>query len=118
MAIVLGKRKRRSQLDEEPAETDIQSGGAHDGDPQTLFKKHFEASFEPLPDTQPIPVLTGGDANETKDGDSSSDWGGLSDESEPAIKLIQHNESRTARPEMTKAEYKKFMVCPLPFALS
>ena len=111
MAIMLGKRKRRSQLDEEAAGTEGTSNGSNDGDLQALFRKHFEAQFEPLPDTQHTPVPLASDIEKGNDGESTSDWEGLSDENEPAMELIQHTTPWTARPEMTKEEYKIFMVC-------
>ena len=118
MAIKSGKKKRRSQLDDEAAEGGQLSDDIKDADLQALFRKHFETHFKPLPDTHRALVLPVGDTEEGNEGESMSDWEGLSDENEPVTELIQYTAPWTAKPELTREESKIFMVCLRSIAFS
>lgn len=77
-----------------------------------IFRKHFEAEFEPLPEARPVAItLTEEEEPEDDDGDASAAvWEGLSDEDKPVAELVQYNTSQTTMPEMTSEEYRTFMV--------
>ena len=115
MSTVKRVRKRRIDTSEEGQQHQVTPDDIDSPDLQALFKKHFEAQFEPLPEK--IFSLPSSSKNteeaedESNDCDLCSTWEGLSDEDKPAPKLIQHGTSETAIPIMTNEEYKTFMVC-------
>lgn len=67
---VLGKRKASEQA-------------ISDEEAQEIFRRHFEAQFQPLPDVEPeaVPPSTA-HADDTEDEEEESEWGGLSDDAE------------------------------------
>ena len=111
MAVTLGTRKRRSESDEEELVDPNFKSDIETSDLRTLFKRHFEAQFEPLPEVRSTTIAPAEDEERGGGGDDSgSAWEGLSDEDEPAAELIQYNTSLTAISQSTKEEYKTYMV--------
>jgi len=112
MAVMLGKRKRRSQ---EPAQTKEQDVMSHSNpapeeeDIQAIFRRHFEAQFKPLgsvkkpaqKEPEPVPA---------EEAEEESDWSGLSEE-EGAVEVIEHWAPAGAGEVVGKHELKAFMVC-------
>ena len=83
-------------------------------DLDTLFKKHFEAQFEPLSETSTLPKTSAKD-DEVEEDESdtlSSEWEGLSDQDNQVAVLVQHHTALKGTAENTSHEYKTFMVCP------
>jgi hypothetical protein len=109
MVVLLGKRKRRADLDEKSPQMDAET---HDERLQTLLQKHFESQFKPL-DIEPL----AGRDNEAVEGldetpeDSSDDWEGISDESDPdTVEVAQHESKDIADSWREKQERRSFMV--------
>lgn len=125
---MLGKRKRTSQTPisraeilhspstSSPEPSDTQETSASPIDTQEIFRRHFEAQFEPLPvlDTHSdsdsdIEDDEDADINDDFNDDESEDgWEGLSSESQDGIEIIEH--IVTQPKVMTKEERKRFMV--------
>ncbi|KAL9101085.1 MAG: hypothetical protein Q9187_009284, partial [Circinaria calcarea] len=107
MKVILGKRKRRDQLDNHATE----QVGNTDEQLQALFRQHFEAQFRPLEGPpsketkEPTPDLTGAEDSE------DSEWTGLPDgESDIDIEVIEHTASSGAkRAAVPRDELRTFM---------
>lgn len=113
MTAILGKRKRRNQLDDHT----IERVNSTDQQSQALFRQHFEAQFRPLEGPpsietkEPTPDLT-------KSEDSEDwEWTGLSDNDGGAnIQVIEHTATTGAkRADVPRKELKTFMVIPSTF---
>lgn len=110
---MLDKRKRRNELDSTSSHGD-DSEVWHPQPPdfKALFKKHFEAKFEPLAkDDQgpPAQALLADEA--TNEGsESDSNWSGISDEDAPQAELIHHTTFYSTRTDVPRDEIKSFMV--------
>ncbi|EQK99764.1 hypothetical protein OCS_04524 [Ophiocordyceps sinensis CO18] len=119
---VLGKRKAR------PAPSDEPSAAAKQ-EMQDVFRRHFEARFEPLPVMETPPRMPDAAADV-----SESEWGGLSDvddeadgrgsgrpgrvgalltegvQDPPAVEVVDYSASQTpSTSAMSKREFKAFM---------
>lgn len=125
---VLGKRKARP----EPQEDDT--------DAEAIFRRHFEARFQPLAET----ATTSTREPAREDSDDESEWGGLSDdgedegfedqddgdldsdesdaamdEDEAVLEVVDHSVSQAPQAAaMSKREMKAFMVRLLLVLLS
>ncbi|KAI4131808.1 MAG: hypothetical protein LQ341_006337 [Variospora aurantia] len=108
--MVLGKRKRRTQIEvsaEEPLKSQYTD---HDSHIQHLLRQHFETKFEPL-DTS-----TTGSPQESVDKDNpesdsyNTDWTGFSEEEEQADTiLVDYQNLEKARVDVPREELKLFM---------
>lgn len=76
---------------------------------QDIFRRHFEAQFQPLPDQLASNELTESDLDQEKE---SSEWDGIStDENEASIEVVEYTLPKKAeRAELSKEELKGFMV--------
>ena len=108
MATMLGKRKRQTgditkREKEEHEESDISGLDA-----QEIFRRHFEAQFKPLPVARkPSKLVAEELGDESEEG---SDWGGLSDDEENEVQVVEHTEAQARTAGMSKEELKSFMV--------
>ncbi|KEY71838.1 hypothetical protein S7711_05979 [Stachybotrys chartarum IBT 7711] len=108
---VLGKRKASEQaISHEEA--------------QEIFRRHFEAQFQPLPDVEPeaVPPSTA-HADDTENDEEESEWGGLSDDAEDddedaddenqsehiTLMVVDHSSASIPTTTMSKRELKIFM---------
>ncbi|CAI6333435.1 unnamed protein product [Periconia digitata] len=118
MAPKLGKRKRvtREEL-EQPSRSPSPSSDSQesdDEDVQALFRKAFEAKFEPL-DIEPVQKKVKQDGIEHKDAeveDEESDWSGVSSEDEDnnGVEVFDYAaNNRQAHEKASKAELRAFM---------
>jgi hypothetical protein len=119
---MIGKRKRDTAVasrsskteDEEQASTVPDTSAAHD-----LFRKFFEAQFEPL-------ELPGGQINREQESqedeqdysdglESGSEWDGVSEEEEDnQVEVVEYQDRTTKDKEIQdKKARKAFMVCLL-----
>lgn len=76
---MLGKRKRKAGTpvrEAKEATPDDESGSGLDA--QEIFRRHFEAQFEPLPEIKRDTVTIEEDESEE---DSEDDWDGISEDS-------------------------------------
>ncbi|TPX14363.1 uncharacterized protein E0L32_005559 [Thyridium curvatum] len=109
---VLGKRKPKAT--EEELE-----------DAQAIFRKHFEAQFQLLPEDQPLRKAEGEDEEDEEDdeddseedgSDAESEWDGLSGDEEDddvtAVQVIDHSTNTHSSEDsaFTKAELRAYMV--------
>lgn len=102
-AMPLTSRKRKAshnEADEEAA--------------RAVFQKHFEAQFAPLP--EPVQAVTDDRSDEEEDGsedggeDEDEEWGGISDDEEEAVEVVDHTSKEASSSTMGKRELKDFMV--------
>ena len=110
MAHLLGKRKRRLQLEdgseeESAKELDLQQDGY-----STLFRQYFEANFEPLPILQPSGSSNVTDAVRNANNDDETDWEGLSDEGDGPAKVIEYSAPQHRESGLSRDDFKSFMV--------
>ncbi|KAL2432518.1 hypothetical protein ABEF95_012217 [Exophiala dermatitidis] len=130
MSTTLGKRKRevvvatRHRLRSSSDDSGDQHNAIPSGIERDIFKKYFESTFEPLPESQTaIPPVSDEDEDEDDDvSDNSSsrededeDWEGLSEseqEEEPTtVEVIEHwNATKDSDDaEFRRLQYKTFM---------
>jgi hypothetical protein len=114
MAAILGKRKRQT------LET-IKNGRKCrsedlEMDAQELFKRHFEAKFKPLPVVKKVRKVVEDVEDISKDDlEEESDWGGISNDGEGAVEVIEHTDYQTRMALVSKKEeLKAFMVWRFP----
>ncbi|KAM3467480.1 Protein FAF1 [Beauveria bassiana D1-5] len=127
---VLGKRKSRNEAP---------SDGVSELDAEAIFRRHFEAQFEPLgdedeaaraqreqDDDDAVDSDLNGGCDDEDDGDGN-EWGGLSSDEEeqgdgaeeyedededeaPTVQVIDHSKPQVPKePKMSKKELKAFM---------
>lgn len=110
MSQVLGKRKRRRAAEaEEKNNNGDEAGDAVDF--QALLRKHFESRFEPL-ETTATPaseIIAAKPAQSDDEADEGSDWTGLSEDGDPVVEIIVHDNSHQAA-KLSGAELRAFMV--------
>ena len=109
MAMILGKRKRRTlkTYKEDQGEGRDESGSA-ELDAQELFRRHFEAKFKPLPVVKKVEtVVEEVPVDESKE---DPDWDGISDDGCGAIEVVEHTDAQSRIALMSKEELKAFMV--------
>ncbi|KAM3446189.1 hypothetical protein MY3296_009900 [Beauveria thailandica] len=122
---VLGKRKSRN---------DAPSDGVSELDAEAIFRRHFEAQFEPLGDEDKAARAQreqdddddDDDDDDYGDGDDGDEWGGFSSDEEergdgaeedegegeapPTVQIIDHSKPQVPKePKMSKKELKAFM---------
>lgn len=98
-------RKRKRNVDD----NDSAAGVEHEEVLRALFQQAFEAKFNPLQHSLAI-SKPDNEENPTEDeGDSDSEWSGLSADEE-AVETIRHSASQRAAPIVEKHEQKAFMV--------
>lgn len=118
-----GKRKRDSAVvsrstaaeDKEPASTTPIDTHSHD-----VFRKFFEAQFQPIEPPKGQLERDGkegteeSDENDSEESESGSEWGGLSgeDDGDSKVEVVEHRalSSRNGE-ELDKKARKAFMVC-------
>ncbi|KAK4570032.1 pre-rRNA processing and 40S ribosomal subunit assembly [Recurvomyces mirabilis] len=112
MVVTLGKRKRHVERREDETEVDS------DAEARALFQRAFEAKFNAL--EKPVVISqpeVEEDDSEGLDGESEgSDWGGLSDDEDVAVQVVDHGNSDSMSTEMTREELRAFMSSKPPSA--
>lgn len=91
----------------------IQHTYADDDAARSIFQKHFESHFAPLPESvRPTPktAAEAHESGETSD-DDEEEWSGISDEEEEAVEVVDY----ASKPDLTsqtmrKREHRAFMV--------
>jgi hypothetical protein len=115
MAAVLGKRKRRADLNngENVAQEMDQSAAARY---KAIMQKHFESQYEPLA-IAPLAVqndndsASGPDEGDEDEDEEVEDWSGISDDGAPdEVEVMDISAMDTPKLEMSKEERKSFMV--------
>lgn len=115
-----GKRKRETAIVSRSTKTK-ETSPPPASDAQDIFRKYFEAQFEPIEDDVPskrdaVESDSGDEDNFEDDDDISepdSDWDGLSGESdeEHVVEVVEHKDaSLGAKDLMDKKARKAFMV--------
>ncbi|KAK4985196.1 hypothetical protein LTR28_002198, partial [Elasticomyces elasticus] len=107
MAVILGKRKRRTALKQENSES---SGGSDAEDIQAAFRTAFEAKFRPLDIERPVvkPAIVTAQEDVEEEGEAESDWSGISGDED--VEVIEHALPLAGDEQMTKQEMRAFMV--------
>ncbi|KAK4947051.1 pre-rRNA processing and 40S ribosomal subunit assembly [Elasticomyces elasticus] len=106
MAVILGKRKRRTALKQENSES---SGGSDAEDIQAAFRTAFEAKFRPLDIERPVvkPAIVTAQEDVEEEGEAESDWSGISGDED--VEVIEHALPLAGDEQMTKQEMRAFM---------
>ncbi|CAK3832939.1 uncharacterized protein RCC_07684 [Lecanosticta acicola] len=118
MAIILGKRKRRVEVQPESApkkkviHEESEDSGDDDDAARALFQKAFEAKFQPL-EKSTTPLQNESEEDEEDLGDSEdeedgSDWSGLSG-GEEEVEIVEHANPERSRGEELRLSKNKFM---------
>lgn len=114
---MLGKRKREVAVAIAPmhgSQKDEQLSTAPSTTGRDIFRKYFEATFEPLPPSQPEAPSLLEDEEEAQLSEDESEWQGISDtEQEKAtVEIIHHRavEDAGEHTELQRQRYKSFMV--------
>lgn len=110
MTLLLGKRKRRTDIDRNDNATCILSDNEASGSLQALFRQHFEAQFKPLDIAHTPQSKHELEESHVRNNDSESDWEGLSDEERVETHFIQSSEANRQNFEISNDEFKSFMV--------
>jgi len=111
-----GKRKRDAAVVPRKAdETPEQAGFEIDEtDTQDIFRKYFEATFEPLPERKPQPLSPStDDEDDDEDDDGGSEWDGIPGDDGDAMKvqIIEHRTVSDVKGEtLDKSVSRRFMV--------
>lgn len=113
MASNLGKRKRRAVApgNDEAEEEDT----AALLEAQEVFRRHFEAQFQPLPEVEKVKVVEEEEEEEYDDAEEEeeSEWDGIS-EDENEVRVVEHTDSYARMAAMSKEQLKSFMVLTIP----
>lgn len=121
---MLGKRKREVAVATRQSQRthEEESPPAPDDGERDVFRKYFESTFEPLPESQTaVPSFREDEAEEDVVGaEEESEWEGLSDtdaeSAQPSatVEVVVHQTSLAGREEdedeLQRARYKTFMV--------
>lgn len=110
MTLLLGKRKRRTDIDRKDNAICILSDNEASDNLQALFRQHFEAQFKPLDIAHTPQSKHELEESQVRTNDSESDWEGLSDEEKVEIHFIQSSKANRQKYEMSNDEFKSFMV--------
>lgn len=110
----LGKRKRPPKARPQDTSADSDNGGSDSSelDAQEIFRRHFEAQFEPLHIDRKATYSENDVAQE--DMDDESEWEGISEVIvEQSVEVVQHSDSgaQLGTTAMSREELKTFMVC-------
>jgi hypothetical protein len=110
LTAMLGKRKRGAPNIVMPSPGN--SSSASQEDLQDIFKRHFEAQFQPLPDQQHLVVSNELTESDLDQDEQISDWDGIStDESRASVEVVEYTlPNKAERAELSKEELKGFMV--------
>jgi len=121
-----GKRKRDAAVVSRKADETTEQAGFEidETDTQNIFRKYFEAKFEPLPEREPQPPSPSTDdedkdedededEDEDDDNDDGSEWDGILGDDGVAteVKIIEHRTVSDVKGEtLDKSVSRRFMV--------
>ena len=108
MSSNLGKRKRRAVA---PNTTEAEDKAAAEF-AQEVFRRHFEAQFQPLPETKKPKVVE--EEIEEEEEEEEEEWDGIS-EDENDVRIVEHTDAYARMAAMSKEQLKSFMVLYLLF---
>lgn len=105
MAVTIGKRKRRNDVDirEESASEDSD-------DLRTRFQRAFEAKFKPLKISPPPSKPGEVEEEDVAEQGEESDWSGFSEDAEDNVVVVDHARANSGNDEVRQHEVKAFMV--------
>ena len=116
MAINLGKRKRNERIDKSKSdlvsETEEDSSDA-ERDVQAVFRRVFEARFQPLEDNHKIHKDSKSIDLVEEQQDSETDWEGIdSEDDKETVQIIEYSDFQGGEDgdDLSKREMKAFMV--------
>lgn len=115
---MIGKRKRDTSVVSRPTTTDESSPPPADN-AQDVFRKYFEAQFEPLDlptaHTANDEDSVGGDGDEMGSSELESEWEGLEEAGDKcnSVEVVEYKDARLGADDiMDKKARKAFMVRP------
>ncbi|KUJ13068.1 uncharacterized protein LY89DRAFT_592510 [Mollisia scopiformis] len=112
MAPTLGKRKREvANLSNKSPRISSDEREETELDAQEIFRRHFEAQFQPLP-IIPKPKTVVEELDDEQD--EQSDWDGISDGDENVVQVVEHTDTQLRISAMSKEELKAFMTSKPP----
>lgn len=103
-----GKRKSRGQVLATNSDEKLKLDGKEPRKFQSLFRQHFEASFEPLDEL--CLASSKPKAIEAQSDDTESEWEGISDERPVKTQIIEFHGSEMSKTNISRDELKTFMV--------
>ena len=111
---MIGKRKRESVVVRKTSQSVKRDelDGAYD-----VLRQHFEATFEPIPQPNPVSITDDVEEDASEEASQHSDWSGLSDDGEdtPSVQVVEHAQAEVSAANSSRAtEFKAFMVGPPP----
>ncbi|KAG9232243.1 hypothetical protein BJ875DRAFT_90364 [Amylocarpus encephaloides] len=106
---MLGKRKRQTKaISGSEVRSSRSDSSASDVDAPEIFRRHFETQFTPLPNIEK-PAVVEEELEEEDESESESAWGGISEEDQNAIEVVEHADVHTRMAAVSKEELKSFM---------
>lgn len=111
MSTMLGKRKRRTAGPIENKRKESSEGSeSSELDAQEIFRRHFEAQFEPLPEVAK-PTISREESDDGNEDKEEGEWDGISEEEEEeGVQIVHHTNAESRMAAMSKEELKAFMV--------
>jgi hypothetical protein len=111
MAPALGKRKRQAAGKAGDDQQDDENTRLLEQEAQEILRRHFEAKFKPLPQVEKKAYAVDEEQPE-KTSEEDSEWGGISDEEQDAVQIVEHTDAQSRITTMSKDELKSYMVRP------
>jgi hypothetical protein len=109
MAPALGKRKRQAARQAADDHQDDENTSLLEQEAQEILRRHFEAKFKPLPQVQKKADVVDEEQLEESSVEGS-EWGGILDEEQDAVQIVEHTDSQSRITTMSKDELKAYMV--------
>ena len=76
-------------------------------DAQDIFRRHFEAQFEPLPVHK---TFTKAVEHVPDCLEEASDWDGISEDEEDVVQVVEHRDTEAQTAAMSREELRQFLV--------
>ena len=111
--------RKRQEVESESNQSEDSDSGSESGelDAQEIFRRHFEAQFEALPQVvKPVVEDSEISGDSDQEDDEDEEWAGISGEEEDSVVVVQHTTTGAGSLGMTREELKAFMVCCGRFA--
>ncbi|KAL2074866.1 hypothetical protein VTL71DRAFT_8645 [Oculimacula yallundae] len=111
MSTNLGKRKRATPQKQPAHREESEGSGLEELDAQEIFRRHFEAQFQPIPVVKREIIV---EEVAEEDSEEESDWDGISDTEENGVQVIEHTDAESRMAAMSKEELRSFMSSKIP----
>ncbi|KAL8687517.1 MAG: hypothetical protein Q9218_006334 [Villophora microphyllina] len=114
MAVALGKRKRRKDIEANNLQ-DAFKAQDEDGQLQRLLRQYFESKFEPLASSKPVIARRPSHGEESQSPTIDTDWPGFSeDEEKSSTIVVDYQNVEKSKVDISREELKHFMTARPP----